>query len=71
MSQEFTVWLDRKRNRIKNFVSAFVNNNNFCWMSGVLDVTASRHYCSQGFRSFAAFVRVVYVHAALSLRRGC
>lgn len=40
-------------------------------MPGVLNVTASRHYCSQGFRSFNAFVRVVYVHASLSLRRGC
>lgn len=40
-------------------------------MPGVLNVTASRQYCSQGFWSFAAFMHVVYMHASLSLRRGC
>lgn len=39
-------------------------------MPGVLNVTASHHYCSQGFRSFADFMRVVYACASLSLRRG-
>lgn len=39
-------------------------------MPGVLSVTASRQYCSPGFRSSAVFVRVVYVRASLSLRRG-